>query len=96
VGVAVLTLGEVAAGPAAWHLALRDTPARQQGEYQAVFGMGYSVARILGPLIALPLVTGLGSVGWVVVAAAAMLSASFGLAVIGPARSVLHPAATAA
>jgi MFS family permease len=95
VGVAVLTLGEVAAGPAAWHLALRDTPAYQQGEYQAVFGMGYSVARIVGPLIALPLVTGLGSAGWVVVAAA-MLSASFGLAVIGPARSVLHPAAAAA
>jgi MFS family permease len=95
VGVAVLTLGEVAAGPAAWHLALRDTPARQQGEYQAVFGMSYSVARILGPLVALPLITGLGPAGWVVVAAA-MLSASFGLAVIGPARSVLRPAAAAA
>lgn len=52
-------------------------------------------ARILGPLVALPLITRLGSAGWVVVAAT-MLSASFGLAVIGPTRSVFRPAAAAA
>lgn len=86
VGVAVLTVGEVAAGPAAWHLALRDTPAARQGEYQAVFGMSFSVARILGPLIALPLITGLGPAGWVVVAVV-VVSAGVGLAVIGSARS---------
>ncbi|TDP89895.1 MFS transporter [Labedaea rhizosphaerae] len=82
VGVAVLTVGEVATGPAAWHLALRDTPADRQGEYQSVFGMCFSVARITGPLLALPLITALGSAGWLVVAAA-VLAAAGGLALVG-------------
>jgi MFS family permease len=86
VGVAMLTLGEVAAGPAAWHLALRGTPAARQGEYQAVFGMSFSLARILGPLIALPLITRFGPAGWVAVAVV-MVSAGVSLAVIGSARS---------
>ncbi|MFB9447145.1 MFS transporter [Dactylosporangium vinaceum] len=81
-GVAVLTVAEVAAGTAAWHLALRDTPAARQGEYQAVFGMSGSVARILGALVALPLITALGAVGWAVVAAA-MVTAATGLATVG-------------
>ena len=68
-GVVVLTVGEVATGPATWHLALRDTPADRQGEYQAIFGMSSSLARILGPLAALPLLTALGPAGWTVLGA---------------------------
>ncbi len=86
IGVTVLTIGEVAAGPAAWHLALRDTPSARHGEYQAVFGMSFSLARILGSLIALPLITSHGPAGWVVMAAVAV-TAGVGLAMIGSARS---------
>lgn len=81
-GVVVLSVGEVAAGPATWHLALRDTPDDRQGEYQAVFGMSFSLARILGPLAALPLVISLGAVGWLVIAGI-VLTAATGLAIVG-------------
>lgn len=67
VGVVVLTLGEVSAGPAAWHQVLRDVPADRQGEYQAVFGASASIARVMGPLVALPLMTALESAGWVII-----------------------------
>jgi MFS family permease len=78
-GVVALTAGEVATGPATWHLALRDTPADRQGEYQAIFGMSSSLARILGPLAALPLLTALGPAGWTLLAAT-LLTASTTLA----------------
>jgi hypothetical protein len=92
-GVVAMTIGEVATGPAAWHLALRDVPADRQGEYQAAFGMSFSIARILGPLLALPLVTAYGALGWVAIGGAVLL-AGVGLAVIGRrptrGRSGLH------
>lgn len=84
--VFVLSAGEVAAGPAAWHLALRDTPADRQGECQAVFGMSFSLARILGPLVALPLIIALGSAGWLVIAGT-VLAAAGGLAAVGSPRA---------
>lgn len=85
-GVAVMSVGEIAAGPAAWHLALRDTPTERQGEYQAVFGMSTSIARILGPLAALPLVTGLGVGGWLAITGV-ILAASCALAAVGGVRT---------
>jgi MFS family permease len=98
VGVVVLSVGEVAAGPAAWHLALRDTPAERQGECQAVFGMSFSLARILGPLAALPLIIAAGPIGWLVIAGT-ILAAGCGLAVMGsaslPSRARLEATAAA-
>jgi len=81
-GVVAMTIGEVTTGPAAWHLALRDVPADRQGEYQAAFGMSFSIARVLGPLLALPLVTAYGGAGWVLIGGA-VLVAGVGLAAIG-------------
>ena len=89
-GVVAMTIGEVASGPAAWHLALREVPADRQGEYQAAFGMSFSIARVLGPLLALPLVTAYGALGWVVIGGVVLL-AGIGLAGIGRAESVGRP-----
>jgi hypothetical protein len=94
-GVAVMTIGEVATGPAAWHLALRDAPAEQQGEYQAVFGMSFSAARILGPLVALPLIATLGATGWLAIALA-VLAAAGGLSLVGSPRRAYPTSALAA
>lgn len=90
-GVVVMSVGEVAAGPASWHLALRDTPAERQGECQAVFGMSFSLARILGPLAALPLIIALGPAGWLVIAGT-ILAAASGLAAVGRVRAGVRTA----
>ncbi|GAB2495460.1 hypothetical protein [Nocardiopsis aegyptia] len=72
---------EVAAGPSAWHLALRRAPDDLQAQYQAVFGMAGSVARILGSALALPLVLTAGAPGWWVLGAV-MASAAGVLALV--------------
>lgn len=79
VGIVLLTLGEVAGGPPAWHLALRDVPAALQGRHQAVFGMAGSAARIVGTALLLPFVLAAGFWGWAVLGAA-MAAAAAGLA----------------
>ena len=75
--IVALTTGEILGGLATWHLAFRDTPANLQGEYQGTFAMASSLARILGPLLALPLVLALGFGGW------AVLGAVFAAACVG-------------
>ncbi|AYG05329.1 MFS transporter [Gryllotalpicola protaetiae] len=89
-GVAVLTIGEVAAGPAAWHFALRDVPAGRQGEYQSVFGMAGSLARVIGPLALLPLLGWLGPVAWLLIGAL-LAGAALALAAMGrPRRAAMR------
>jgi len=75
--IVALTTGEILGGLATWHLAFRDTPANLQGQYQGTFAMASSLARILGPLLALPLVLALGLGGW------ALLGAVFAAACVG-------------
>ncbi len=65
-GTAVLTAGEITAGAGMWQLAFSRMPATAPGQYQAVYGMSSSAARVLGPLAALPLVLAAGAAGWVV------------------------------
>lgn len=65
-----LTLGEVAGGSAVWRVALDRVPAGAEGRYQAAYSMSSSAARIVGPLVALPLVIAAPRVGWLVLAAA--------------------------
>jgi MFS family permease len=94
VGVVALTVGEVATGPAAWHLALRDVPADRHGEYQSVFGMSFSGARVIGPLVALPLITHQGALGWLVLAGV-VLAAGLTLATVRGERSTCAATAVA-
>jgi hypothetical protein len=75
--IIALTTGEILGGLATWHLAFRDTPANLQGQYQGTFAMASSLARILGPLLALPLVLALGLGGWT------LLGAVFAAACVG-------------
>ncbi|MGQ4268803.1 MFS transporter [Nocardiopsis changdeensis] len=80
-GIVLITVGEVAGGPPAWHLALRDVPAALQARHQAVFGMAGSVARIAGSAALLPFVLAAGAWGWAAVGAA-MAAAAPGLALL--------------
>ncbi|WP_226351501.1 MFS transporter [Pseudonocardia sp. ICBG601] len=69
IGVTVLTAGEIGAGAATWFVAFRSVPEGAQGQYQAVFGMAASFARIIGPALVLPLVLATGEIGWLAVGA---------------------------
>ncbi|ASU59909.1 MFS transporter [Nocardiopsis dassonvillei] len=79
-GIVLLTVGEVGGGPPAWHLALRRAPAGLQGQYQSVFGMAASLARVLGSALALPLVLSAGTPGWAVLGA--VMAAAAGVLVL--------------
>lgn len=74
-GVVLLTLGEISGGAGVWHLAFSAMPSTAPAQYQAVFGMSGAVARILGPLLALPIVLTFGVWGWLGVGAAMAASA---------------------
>jgi MFS family permease len=82
VGAVALTAGEIAGGAGVWHLAFSAMPSTAPGQYQAVFGMSGAVARILGPLLALPLVLATGIVGWIVVSLV-MAAAALSLTALG-------------
>ena len=75
-GTALVTVGEITAGAGMWYLAFTRIPTVAPGQYQAVFGMSESVARVLGPMAALPLVLAIGATGWlllgIITATAAM------------------------
>ena len=68
--VVVLTAGEVSGGAAVWQVALQHVDVSAEGRYQSAFSMSASGARVLGPLLALPLVLHAGSGGWVLLALA--------------------------
>ncbi len=62
-GVAVLTLGEIAMAPAVPALIAELAPAHLRGTYQGTFGMSFSVAACLAPLLGSRALDALGS-GW--------------------------------
>jgi hypothetical protein len=78
--VVALTAGEVGGGAAVWQVALRHVDAAAEGRYQSAFSMSAGGARVLGPLVALPLVLHAGPGGWV------LLTAVMGAACVAVAR----------
>ena len=63
--VVALTAGEVSGGAAVWQVALQHIDPAAEGRYQSAFSMSASGGRVLGPLLALPLILHAGSSGWV-------------------------------
>jgi hypothetical protein len=83
--VVALTAGEVSGGAAVWQVALQHVDASAEGRYQSAFSMSASGARVLGPLIALPLVLHAGPSGWV------LLTLMMSAACVAVARRSLNP-----
>lgn len=78
VAAALQAGAEIMQASGAWEISFGLAPEGRHGQYQGFFGSGFTVARMLGPLLVTTLVLGLGTVGWLlfgalfVVAAAAM------------------------
>lgn len=53
----------------AWEISFGLAPEGRHGQYQGFFGSGFTVARMLGPLLVTTVVLGWGTVGWLLLGA---------------------------
>ena len=72
----LLTVGENLHTIAAWEVSYTVAPADRGADYLSVFGLGYAVQRVLGPVLMTAVVLGLGAAGWLVLAAVLVAAAA--------------------
>lgn len=81
VAAALQACAEMMQASGAWEISFGLAPEGRHGQYQGFFGSGFTVARMLGPLVVTTLVLGWGTAGWLLLGAVFALA---GLA-MGPA-----------
>lgn len=64
VAAALQAAAEMMQASAAWELSFGLAPEGRHGQYQGFFGSGFTVARMLGPLLVTTVVLGWGTAGW--------------------------------
>ncbi|GIJ57142.1 MFS transporter [Virgisporangium aurantiacum] len=72
----LLTVGENLHTIAAWEVSYTVAPADRGADYLSVFGLGYAIQRVLGPVLMTALVLGLGAAGWLALAAVLVAAAA--------------------
>jgi biotin carboxylase len=82
----VLTAAELVHSAAAWQLCFRVAPDADRGRYIAFFTLGTAAEEVLAPAVLLVLLTGLGGLGWLLLAAVFPAAAALIRAVV-PART---------
>ncbi|MFG2071673.1 MFS transporter [Nonomuraea maritima] len=68
-GVLLQVAAEMLLASGAWEISFTLAPDDRQGEYQAFFGTGTAVARMLGPAVLTTVVIGGGTPGWLLLGA---------------------------
>jgi MFS family permease len=81
VAAALQSGAEMMQASGAWEISFGLAPEGRHGQYQGFFGSGFTVARMLGPLLVTTVVLGWGTAGWLVLGAM-FLTAGFAM---GPA-----------
>ncbi|HWM06677.1 MAG TPA: MFS transporter [Actinophytocola sp.] len=66
VAAALQSLAEMLQASGSWEISFDLAPAGRHGQYQGFFGSGFTVARMLGPLLVTALIIGWGTAGWLV------------------------------
>lgn len=74
--VVLLTAGENLHTVVAWEVSYAAAPPGRSGEYLSVFATGYAVQRVAGPVTMTAVVLGLGTGGWIVLAAVFVAAAA--------------------
>jgi MFS family permease len=69
VAAALQAGAEMMQASGAWEISFGLAPEGRHGQYQGFFGSGFTVARMLGPLLVTTLVLGWGTAGWLVLGA---------------------------
>ncbi|MFI6763121.1 MFS transporter [Micromonospora sp. NPDC050417] len=82
-GALALTAGELWQSAGGWSLSYELAPPDRRVQYLAVFSTGIGVQDVIGPLLIVPLVLQLGSLGWAVLAGVFLLASL----VVGPVAS---------
>jgi MFS family permease len=75
VAAALQAGAEMMQASGAWEISFGLAPEGKHGQYQGFFGSGFTVARMLGPLLVTTLVLGWGTAGWLTLGAAFVLAA---------------------
>ncbi|MEV0613523.1 MFS transporter [Nonomuraea sp. NPDC050404] len=70
VAAVLQVVGEMLLAAGAWEIGFGLAPDDRQGQYQAFFGTGVAVARMVGPVVLTTVVLGGGTAGWLLVGAA--------------------------
>jgi MFS family permease len=69
VAAALQSGAEMMQASGAWEISFGLAPEGRHGQYQGFFGSGFTVARMLGPLLVTTVVLGWGTAGWLVLGA---------------------------
>jgi biotin carboxylase/MFS family permease len=83
----VLTAAELIHSAAAWQLCFQLAPDADRGRYIAFFTLGTAAEEVLAPAVLLVLLTGLGGLGWLLLAAAFPAAAAVLRAVVPAGRT---------
>jgi hypothetical protein len=78
VAAALQSGAEMMQASGAWEISFGLAPEGRHGQYQGFFGSGFTVARMLGPLLVTTVVLGWGTAGWLVLGAM-FLTAGFAI-----------------
>lgn len=74
IAMLVHVAGELLGSAGSWSIGFALADQNHQGQYQAVYSLGYGIGSAFGPLIVTALVIGLGKLGWVILAAIFLLT----------------------
>jgi MFS family permease len=74
VAAALQAGAEMMQASGAWEISFGLAPEGRHGQYQGFFGSGFTVARMLGPLLVTTLVLGWGTAGWLVLGAVFLMA----------------------
>lgn len=85
VAALLLTAAELIHSAAAWQLCFRSAPDADRSSYIAFFTLGTAAEEVLAPAVLLVLLSGLGGLGWLVLAAVFPAAAGVIRAVVPPA-----------
>ncbi|HEX2133907.1 MAG TPA: MFS transporter [Actinophytocola sp.] len=84
VAAGLQALAEMMQASGSWELSFGLAPEGRHGQYQGFFGSGFTVARMLGPLVVTTLVIGWGTAGWLLLGTVFLLA---GVATVPAVRS---------
>jgi MFS family permease len=87
------SLAEMMQASGSWEISFDLAPPGKHGQYQGFFGSGFTVARMLGPLLVTTLIISWGTIGWLLLGA---LFLAAGIAMVPAVRAARIAAARTA
>ena len=84
---ALQALAEMMQASGSWEISFTLAPAGKHGQYQGFFGSGFTVARMLGPVLVTTLIISWGTAGWLLLGGVFVAA---GVAIVPAVRAAPH------